>query len=77
MENKIYKYGFLSVCGVGAAIILYLAVYGAIERADAFATHLNGGMSPEDVRYMVCISQDDPDRVQVCDALIEAYEGIK
>ena len=75
--NKIYKYGFLSICGAFALFILYLAAYGAVERAEAFATHLNGGMSPEDVRYMVCISQDDPKRVQVCDALIEAYEGIK
>ena len=48
MEDKIYKYGFLSVCGAVFILTLYFASYGAIERAHAFAQHLNGGM-PTDI----------------------------
>ena len=48
--NKIYKYGFLSVCGVCAVITLYFAAYGAVNRAEAFATWMNGGMDVHDAR---------------------------
>jgi hypothetical protein len=48
--NKVYKYGFLSVCGVLFTLTLYLAAYGAIERAEAFATYMNDGMSVHDAR---------------------------
>jgi hypothetical protein len=45
----IYKYGFLSVCGAVFILALYLAAYGAIDRAYAFARYMNGGMSAHDV----------------------------
>lgn len=55
MKNKLkklnwYKVGFLSVCGALFTGTLYLAAYGAINRAEAFATYMNDGMSVHDVR---------------------------
>lgn len=52
MKNKLkqynwYKIGFLSVCGALFIALLYLAYHGAIDRAHAFAQHLNGGMPTE------------------------------
>lgn len=50
MKTKIYKYGFLSICGVVAIAILYFAGYGAINRAEAFATYMNDGLDVHDAR---------------------------
>lgn len=55
--NKIYKYGFLSICGAFALFILYLAAYGAVERAEAFATWMNDGMSVHDARCAVAFGE--------------------
>lgn len=54
---KIYKYGFLSVCGVVFVITLYLAAYGSIERAEAFATWMNGGMDVHDARCAMAFGE--------------------
>ena len=42
-----YKIGFLSVCGIAFIALLYLAYHGSIDRAHAFVTWMNGGMTPE------------------------------
>lgn len=55
--SNIYKYGFLSVCGVMFIITLYLAAYGLIERAEAFATWMNDGMSVHDARCAVAFGE--------------------
>jgi len=47
MKDKIYKYGFLSVCGAVFIITLYLAAYGAVDRAYAFAQWLYHDMPVE------------------------------
>lgn len=51
--TNIYKYGFLSLCGVFCLVLLYFAYFGAIERAEAFATWMNNGMSVHDARMAV------------------------
>lgn len=50
MKNKIYKYGFLSIVTAMFIATLYFACYGAINRAEAFATYMNNGMSVHDAR---------------------------
>lgn len=57
MKDKIYKYGFLSVCGVVAILILYFAGYGANDRAHTFAKHLNGGMPTDIARCSMFASE--------------------
>lgn len=51
MKDKIYKIGFLSVCGALFIGTLYLAAYGVINRAEAFATYMNDGMDVEEARF--------------------------
>lgn len=66
--------GLLTLMGL---VLLYLLPYGALDRAQAFGKYLNGGMSPEQVRYMGCIGKQDKSRGDVCKAIIKEYEGVK
>lgn len=50
MKNNIYKYGFFTFTTITFVLFLYCSIYGAVERAEAFATWMNDGMSVHDAR---------------------------
>lgn len=58
MKDKIYKYGFYTLVVPFVLFLGYCTIYGAIDRAYAFAQSLNGGMSPHDAKCAMAFGQD-------------------
>lgn len=50
MKNKIYKYGFYTLAIPVFLFLAYSTCYGVLNRAEAFATYMNGGFDVHDAR---------------------------
>lgn len=57
MKDKLYKYGFLSVCGIVFVALLYLAYHGAIDRSITFAEWIYHGYPLEDAKCALAFSE--------------------
>lgn len=51
MKDKMYKYGFLSVCGVVVCLTLYFAYHGYQAQKLVFAAKVYGGTA-SDVEFI-------------------------